>query len=245
VNKFNIGIVENPKTTNIGDYWDEKKIESIIELLHEYIDLFPTTFTEMKGIARELGEMKIPLRVEARSIRKIPFILNPIYKKKFKAKIDRMLEAGIIEPVEESKWIIPMVVQDKKQGGIRICLDLRNLNDACLHYPFPTTFMDEVLENVGVHKVYSFIDGFSDYHQIKIAQEDRHKTTFSIKWGSYQYTFIPFGLKNAPTIFSRIVIVAFKEFIHQFIEVYLDDWTIYTLLKYHVKVLRLMIERCR
>jgi hypothetical protein len=54
-----------------------------------------------------------------------------------------------------------------------------------------------------------------------------------------------FGLKNAPTIFSRVVIVAFKEFIHQFLEVYLDDWTVYNLLKDHVEVLRLMLERCR
>jgi hypothetical protein len=54
-----------------------------------------------------------------------------------------------------------------------------------------------------------------------------------------------FGLKNAPTIFFRVVIVAFKEFIHQFLEVYLDDWTVYSLLKDHVGVLRLMLERCR
>jgi hypothetical protein len=53
------------------------------------------------------------------------------------------------------------------------------------------------------------------------------------------------SMKNAPTIFSRVVIAAFKEFIHQFLEVYLDDWTVYNLLKNHVKVLRLMLERCK
>jgi hypothetical protein len=56
---------------------------------------------------------------------------------------------------------------------------------------------------------------------------------------------MPFGLKNAPTIFSRVVITAFKEFIHQFLEVYLDDWTVYSLIKNHVEVLRLMLERCK
>jgi hypothetical protein len=97
-----------------------------------------------------------------------------------------MLEAGIIEPVEESKWISPMVVEDKKQGrGIKICVDLRKLNDACLHDPFPTLFMDEVLENVGGHEAYSLTDGFLGYHQIKISQEDRHKTTFLTEWESY------------------------------------------------------------
>ena len=72
-----------------------------------------------------------------------------------------MFEVGIIEPIEESEWIILMVIHDKKQGrGIRICIDLRKLNDACLHDPFPTSFTDEMLENVGGHESYSFTNGF-------------------------------------------------------------------------------------
>jgi hypothetical protein len=169
VKKFNIGTVENPKMASIGDYWDEQTVEIIRKLLHEYNDLFPTTFTKMKGIAGELGEMKIPLRDEARLIRQQPYRLNPIYKQKVKNEIDRMLEARIIETMEESEWISLMVVQEKKQGRIRICINLRKLNDAWLHDLFPTPFTDEVLENVGGHGIYSFTDGLSGYHQIKIA----------------------------------------------------------------------------
>jgi hypothetical protein len=83
-----------------------------------------------------------------------------------KIDLDRMLEEGIIEPVEESEWISPMVVQDKKIGEIRICVDLRKLNDVCLHDLFSTPFTDKVLDNVGGQEVYSFTDGFSGYHQI-------------------------------------------------------------------------------
>ena len=60
-----------------------------------------------------------------------------------------MLDAGLIEPVEESEWIIPMVVQDKKTGEVHIYVDLIKLNDACVHDPFPILFTDEVLEGVG------------------------------------------------------------------------------------------------
>jgi hypothetical protein len=56
---------------------------------------------------------------------------------------------------------------------------------------------------------------------------------------------MPFGLKNTPAVFSRIVIEAFREFIHKFIEVYMDDWTIYILLKDHVSLLRLMFDICQ
>jgi hypothetical protein len=54
--------------------------------------------------------------------------------------------------------------QNKKTTWIRIFVDLRKLNNACLHDPFPTSFTDEVLENVGGHEVYSFTDEFSRYH---------------------------------------------------------------------------------
>ena len=61
-----------------------------------------------------------------------------------------MLVAGIIEPIEESEWVSPMVIQEKKtKGDIRICVDLRKLNDASLQNPFPTLFTDEVLYNMG------------------------------------------------------------------------------------------------
>jgi hypothetical protein len=242
VRKVRIGIVENPKMANIGDYWEEQTMEIITELLRDYSDLFPTTFTEIKGIVGELGEMKIPLRDEVRLIKQQPYRLNLIYKKKVKTEIDRMLEAGIIEPVEESEWISPMVAHEKKQGGIRKCVDPRKMNDACLHDPFPTPFTDEVLENVGGHEAYSFTDGFSGYHKIKITPKDRYKTTFSTEWGSYPYIVMSFGLNNAPTIFSRVVIASFKEFIHLFLKIYLDDWTVYSMLKDHVGVLRLMLE---
>jgi hypothetical protein len=141
----------------------------------------------MKGIKGPMGEMRIPLEPYARPFKQRPYRLNPKYKEKVKIELDRMLEEGIIiiEPVEELEWISPMVVQDKKTREIRICIDLRNPNGACLHDPFPTLFIDEVLDNVGGQEVYSFTDGFSGYHQIKIFEEDHHKTTFSTKWGSY------------------------------------------------------------
>jgi hypothetical protein len=128
--------------------------------------------------------MNIPLKLEARPIRKRPYILNIVYKKKLKEEIERMPEDGIIELVEESEWICPMVVQENKQGGIRICVDLRKLNDTSLHDPFPTPFTYEVLDNVGGQEAYSFTDGFSGYHQIKLASEDRYKNTFFYRMGT-------------------------------------------------------------
>ena len=67
-------------------------------------------------------------------------------------------------------------------------------------------------------------------------------TTFATEWGYFQYIVMPFGLKNAPAIFSRVVVAAFKEYIHKFLEVYFDDWTLFGLLKKNVSSLRLILD---
>ena len=61
IKKVNIGSPKNPKFANIRDYWDRETVMKITDLLHEYQDILPTNFSEMKGIVDDLGEMKIPL----------------------------------------------------------------------------------------------------------------------------------------------------------------------------------------
>ena len=67
---------------------------------------------------------------------------------------------------------------------------------------------------------------------------------FVYEFGSFAYKIMPFGLQNAPTVFSRIVVKAFQEYIYKTMAVYFDDWTIYSMLKDHCRWLRLMLERC-
>ena len=85
IKKVNIRSPENPNFANTGDYWDEETAAKITDLLHEYQDLFPTNFSEMKGIVGNLGEMKIPLRSDAKTSKQRPYRLNPRYKEKVKA----------------------------------------------------------------------------------------------------------------------------------------------------------------
>ena len=149
IRKINIGTGEKPEFAIFGDYWDKETMAKITDLLHEFQDLFPTKFSEMKGILGNLGEMKIPFKLDVKPIRQRPYLLNLWYKERVKAELDRMLDARIIDLVEESEWINPMVVQDKKTSRVRIWFDLWKLNDVGMHDPFSTPFTDEVLEGVG------------------------------------------------------------------------------------------------
>lgn len=149
--KVNIGLEDKPKYTTIGDCWDEDIVSKIKYLLHEYQELFPTKFLDMKYIIGDLGVMRIPLKPDAKPVKQRPYKLNSKYKEKVKEELEKILIAGIIKLVKGYEWVSPMVVQEKKEKGeIRICVDLRKLNDACLHDPFPTPFIDEVLDNVAI-----------------------------------------------------------------------------------------------
>lgn len=139
-----------------------------------------------------------------------------------------------------------MVVQPKKHDPkkIRVYVDFRWLNKVTLTNPFPTPFVDEIINEVAGHECYSFTNGFSMYNQVPIAKEDKNKTTFVYEIGIFAYRVMPFGLKIAPIVFSRIVIKAFQEYLYKTMTIYFKYLSIYSLLKEHVKLLRLMLEIC-
>ena len=104
-----------------------------------------------------------------------------------------MLQAGLIFPIEEAEWVSPIVIQKKKEKSeIRVCVDYRSLNNACIHDPFPTPFSDKVLDNVAGNEAYSFTDGFSRYHQVRITEEDKKKKIFTTEWASFTYNVMQF-----------------------------------------------------
>jgi hypothetical protein len=141
--------------------------------------LFPKTFSELKGIKGVMEEMKIELKPISKPMRHRPYLLNPRVKEKVKKEIDKMLEARLIFAVEEADWVSPIVIWSKKGiEDIKACVDYKILNSACVHDPFPTPFTDEVLEHVAGKEAYSFTNGFSGYHQVRIVEEEKKKTTF-------------------------------------------------------------------
>eukprot|EP00253_Pinus_taeda_P018892 PITA_18892 len=163
-----------------------------------------------------------------------------------KKEIDQMLAVGLIFLVDEAKWVSLIMIKNKKEAiEKRVCVEYHSLNNACVHDPFPTPVSDEVLDNVAGNEAYSFTNLFSGYHQVRIAEEDKKKTTFTTQWRSYAYHVMSFILNNESVVFSRIVNSTFRDYIHRFLEVYMDNWMVYSLLKKHSTLLRIMFDRCR
>ena len=111
--------------------------------------------------------------------------MNPMMKEIMKEELQKLLQVGFIYPISDSQWVSPLVVVPKKNWKWRICVDYRELNKATLKDHFPLPFIDQVLDSLAGKKLFSFLDGFSGYNQIKIALEDQDKTTFTCPWGTY------------------------------------------------------------
>jgi hypothetical protein len=93
-----------------------------------------------------MGEMNIELKLGSKPVIHRPYHLNPRVKEKVKTEIDKMLEAGLIFPVEEEEWVSLIVIQSKKDiEDTRVCVNYISLYSSYAHDPFPTPFTDEVL----------------------------------------------------------------------------------------------------
>jgi hypothetical protein len=95
-------------------------------------------------------------------------------------------------------WLSPIVVVLNKNGKFGICVDFKNLSATTKKDPYPLFFINEVLNIVVGHDVYSFFDKYFGYHQISIALKDRYKIAFAIDWGAFTLVVMPFGVKNEP-----------------------------------------------
>ena len=111
----------------------------------------------------------------------------------------------------------------KKDGKVRMCMDFRNLNNACSKDDFPLPHIDVFMDYMMGSALISFMDGFSRYNQIKMAPKDMAKPTFTTEWVIYCYTVIPFGLKNVGAIYQRMATALLHDMMHNEVEVYVDD----------------------
>jgi hypothetical protein len=152
--------------------------------------------------------------------------------------------------VNNTEWVSPIVVVPKKKlpdgkVKIRVCQDYQKLNAATKKDYYPLPFTDMILDYVAGKGFYSFLDGFSGYNQVHIRLQDQLYTTFITDWGTYAFNRMPFGLCNAPGTFQRLVMDIFWDFLKHFLEVFIDDFAIYSDREEHMGFLRQTFQRWR
>ena len=105
-------------------------------------------------------------------------------------------------------------------------------------------FTNAILDGVAGHEGYSFLDGISGYNQVQIALEGRPLTTVTTDWGTFAYNVMPFGLCNAPATFQQVMTTAFQGYLRKFIEIFLDDFCVFSAKMDHQNCLSKCFQQC-
>ena len=138
-------------------------------------------------------------------------------------EVNKLLAANFILEVHYPEWLANVVMVKKANGKRRMCVDFTDLYQACPKDSFPLPRIDQLVDSTAGHKLLTFMDAFSGYNQIQMAEEDQEKTAFVTSQGLSYYKFMPFGLKNAGAMYQRLVNQMFKKQIGKNVKAYVDD----------------------
>ena len=130
---------------------------------------------------------------------------------KIKEKVRKQFDAGFLEVAKHPEWVANIVLVPKKDGKVRMCVDYRDLNRASSKDNFSLPHIDTLMDNTTKNFLFSFMDGFFEYNQIRMALEDHGKTIFVTIWGTFCYKVMPFGLKNAGATYKRAMVTLFHD----------------------------------
>ena len=223
IETINLGSEEDVKEVRIGVALEESVKKRLIEMLKEFVDVFAWSYHDMPGLDIEIVMHKLPLKEEYAPVKQKLRRTRPDMSAKIKEEVQKQWDAGFLAVTSYPPWVANIVPVPKKDGKVRMCVDYRDLNRASPKDDFPLPHIDVLVDNTTQYSVFSFMDGFSGYNQIKMAPEDMEKTTFITPWGTFCYKVMPFGLKNAGATYQRAMVTLFHDMIHKEIECYVDD----------------------
>ena len=150
-----------------------------------------------------------------------PIRLEAVIKK----MIENMLEEDVIEEGDSDCASSYLLVNRKQEDEYRFVVDFRELNKRTEPDNYPLPSVDELFESMQGAKYFTTLDLKSGYWLIPTDENDRHYTAFLTKWGQFQFKVLPFGLKNAPPTFQKIMEKALIGLKH--VQIFLDDIIVY------------------
>ena len=174
----------------------------------------------MLDISPEVIQHRLNMNPERKPVQQRRRAFAPERDQAVTEEVTKLLTVSFIKEVYYPDWLANVVLVKKENWKWRMCVDFTDLNRACPKDSFPLPRIDQLMDSIAL---LTFMDTFSRYNQIKMAEEDQEKTAFITSQGLYCYKVIPFGLKNAEAAYQRLVNKMFNKQIGRNMEVYVDD----------------------
>ena len=175
---INVGTELDKRELKIGKLIAADIRTKLIVLLQEYVDVFAWSYADIPGLDSDIVVHKLPLMEGCKPVKQKLRRTRPDILIKVKEEITKQWDAGFLEVVDYSQWVSNIIVVPKKDDKIRVCVDFHDLNKVSPKDDFPLPHIDVLVDNDAKSSTYSFMDGFSGYNQIKMAEQDKKKTTF-------------------------------------------------------------------
>lgn len=219
----NIDTSKDPKILHFAASLSERERKEYMEFFKQRQINFVSSYVDMPGLNPDLIMHHLNVDLKAKPVKQKLRKMHPHIALLVKIELKKLLEVGFIRPVAYPEWVSSIVPVSKLDKSIRVCTDFKDLNKACQKDDFPLPNIDIIMDLSVGHEMFSLMDGFSGYNQIRIAPEDQEKTTFTRAWGTYYWNVMPFGLTNARATYQRAMMIIFHDMMHTFMEDYVDD----------------------
>ncbi|XP_033314702.1 uncharacterized protein LOC117214918 [Bombus bifarius] len=209
--EININAVD---TDVVGN--DKSRLISVLEKFkNSFITGFPRTRVST-------GQLEIRLIDPNVTVQRSPYRLSEEERRIVRERIDELIRAKIVRP-SNSPFASPILLVKKKDGSDRLCVDFRALNKNTVANQYSLPLIADQIARLQKARYFISLDMASGFHQIPIHPNSTEYTAFVTPDGQYEYVTMPFGLKNAPSVFQRAILNALDDLAYSFVVVYLDD----------------------
>jgi hypothetical protein len=155
-------------------------------------------------------------------VSRTPYRMSTLELVELKLQLKEMMDKGYIRP-NVSPWGAPVLFVKNKDDALRLCIDYRQLNKTTIKNKYLLPRIDDLFDQLRGASIFSKIDIRSGYYQVRIKDEDIHKTAFRTRYGHYEFVVVPFGLTNAPATFMCLMNNVLSKFLDRFVLVFIDD----------------------
>ena len=229
VNAANIVAEETSEMSHVFEPADKVQTHCIgfeQAQLDAFLDDNQDLFASVPGTAK-VQPFTIKLQPDAKPSSKPPYQVPIHLRPQVNTEIDKLVDQGIIEPSDDTTWCAPLVPVRKPDNTIRLCVDFRELNQVTPldRHMIPT--LPSILDSVGKSSVLSKIDLTAGFHQIPVDNNVSNLTTFLSPKGKFRFLKMPFGFRNAPSHFQRVMERVLQP-VSTFAAVYIDDIIVFS-----------------